>query len=228
MFCFRSRKASQTPGLLSSEIARSLLRPGKPSVGGLTRLFRLLSSFSALFRPLISICLCILSGQMPIRPMSLLAPCPCKILSYLRKIRPWCRKSFGAPKVILWTSWPSPLTFNTTFRVLLSPSFYLSLSLVPRQLIFLHSFPVASLFSSPTRMFFRQLFLSLRCCDFSCTLVVPDLRPRKFWWPLLAPFEGYLLAPKGAKGVFLTPTRVGFSTTWSLPWDFWVFRIIPL
>ena len=78
MFCFRSRKASQTPGLTSSQTARSLLRPGTPSVGGLTRLFLLLSSFSALFRfrPLMSIWLCILLGQMPIRPLSLLAPCP--------------------------------------------------------------------------------------------------------------------------------------------------------
>ena len=156
MFCLHSRKASQTSGLKSSQTARSLLRPGKLSVGGLTRLFRLLSRFSALFQPLISICLCIFPGQMPIRLTSLLAPCPYKILSSLRKLGPWCRKDLGAPQLILWTSRPSPLTFNPTLRVLLSPSFHLSLFLVPQELNFLHSFPIASLFSSPTCMSFTN------------------------------------------------------------------------
>lgn len=155
MFCLHSQKASKTPGLMSSQTARSLLRTGKPSVGGLTRLFRLLSRFSALFQPLISICLCIFSGQMPIQLMSLVAPCPYKILSSLRKLGPWCRKDLGAPQLILWTS-------------------------------------------------------------------------QKFWSSLLAPFVVYLLAPKGAKGVVLTSTRVGFSAMWPLPWDLWVLRIIPV
>ena len=155
MFCLHSQKASKTPGLMSSQTARSLLRTGKPSVGGLTRLFRLLSRFSALFQPLISICLCIFSGQMPIQLMSLVAPCPYKILSSLRKLGPWCRKDLGAPQLILWTS-------------------------------------------------------------------------QKFWSSLLAPFAVYLLAPKGAKGVVLTSTRVGFSAMWPLPWDLWVLRIIPV
>ena len=201
MFCLHSRKAAQTPGLMSSQTARSLLRTGKPSVGGLTRLFRLLSRFSTLFQPLISICLCIFSGQMPIQLMSLVAPCPYKILSSLRKLGPWCRKDLGAPQLILWTSRPSPLTFNPTLRVLLSPAFHLSLFLVPQELNFLHSFPIASLFSSPTCMSFHQLFLSLRFCDLS--LVSGSLAPLLF----------RIFGPKSFGRLFLHPSR---SIFWHL------------
>lgn len=138
---------------------------------------------------------------MPIQLMSLLAPCPCKILSYLRKLGPWCRKDLGAPQLILWTSWPSPLTFNPTLRVLQSPSFHLSLLLVPRELIFLHSFPVTSLLSSPTCMSLRQLFLSLRFCDLS--LVSGSLAPLLF----------RIFGPKSFGGLFLRPSR---SIFWHL------------
>lgn len=62
---------------------------------------------------------------------------------------------------------------------------------------------------------------------FSCTLVVPDLRPRRFWWFLLRPYDGSFLASKGAKGVVLPPSYAGFPSTWPLPWDLWVFRIVP-
>ena len=144
MFCFHSRKASQTPWLMSSQTARSLLRPGKPSVGGLTHLFRLLSSFSALFRfrPLMYVHLPLHftgsdanSAVVPSHSLSL------QDSKLSQELGPWCRNGLGAPQVILWTSWPSPLTFNPTLRVLLSSSFHLSLSLVPRELIFLHSSP---------------------------------------------------------------------------------------
>ena len=72
----------------------------------------------------------------------------------------------------------------------------------------------------------------ITCLGFSCTLVFPYPWPRKVWWSVHALFEGYVLAPKGAKGVVLTPTRAGFSATWPLPWDLWVFfqssRVHPL
>ena len=63
------------------------------------------------------------------------------------------QKRFEA-KVILWNSWPCPLTFNPTLQVLLFP---------------LHSFPAASLYSSLIRMFSRQMFssISLKFCDSS-------------------------------------------------------------
>ena len=30
-----------------------------------------------------------------------------------------------------------------------------------------------------------------------CTLAVPDVRPRKLWWPLFQSFSSFLLAPQG-------------------------------
>ena len=62
----------------------------------------------------------------------------------------------------------------------------------------------------------------------SCTIVIPDVRPRAFWWPLLPHSQAFLLAKKGEKGVVLPPTSKGFSDTWSLPWDLWVFRFDPI
>lgn len=118
-----------------------LFKAWKAQRGRSHSLISALKQIFSVFWPLISICLCIFSGQMPIQLMSLLAPCPCKILSYLRKLGPWCRKDLGAPQLILWTSWPSPLTFNPTLRVLQSPSFHLSLLLVPRELIFFAQLP---------------------------------------------------------------------------------------
>ena len=53
------------------------------------------------------------------------------------------------------------------------------------------------------------IIIIITCLGFSCTLVFPYPRPRKVWWSVHAPFEGYVLAPKGAKGVVLTLTRVG-------------------
>ena len=58
----------------------------------------------------------------------------------------------------------------------------------------------------------------------SCTLVVPDVCPRKFWWPLLRQHDSFILAVKGSRGIVLPPTTSGFSFTWPLPWDLWAFR----
>jgi hypothetical protein len=62
----------------------------------------------------------------------------------------------------------------------------------------------------------------------TCTLVVPDVHPRKFRWPLLQRFPSARLATRGTQGIVLPPTKHGFSLTWPLPWDLWVFRFIPL
>ena len=56
----------------------------------------------------------------------------------------------------------------------------------------------------PPIVLIPEVLRFITCLSFSCTPVVPDLWPRKFWRSLLAPFEGYLLALKGAKGVVLT------------------------
>ena len=55
-------------------------------------------------------------------------------------------------------------------------------------------------------------------------------RDRKFWWPLLraSASSPFFLAPKGTVGALLVPAKDGFSSQWSLPWDFWVFQVCPL
>lgn len=47
----------------------------------------------------------------------------------------------------------------------------------------------------------HEILPFITCLGFSCTLVFQYPRPRKVWWSVHAPFEGYFLAPKGAKGV---------------------------
>jgi len=59
----------------------------------------------------------------------------------------------------------------------------------------------------------------------SCTMVVPDISPRRYWWPLLQIYDSFYFAVKGSRGVVLAPSSSGFSSTWPLPWDLWVFRI---
>ena len=40
---------------------------------------------------------------------------------------------------------------------------------------------------------------------FACTIVIPVVRPRKFWWPLFQSYSSFLLAPQG------------YSSSWPLP-----------
>ena len=67
----------------------------------------------------------------------------------------------------------------------------------------------------------------LRSLQLSYTIVIPDVCPRRFWWPLLASTCSvrHLLAVAGTVGALLTPSRIGFSNHWPIPWDLWVFRI---
>ena len=50
-----------------------------------------------------------------------------------------------------------------------------------------------------------QIFKYLNSLKLSYTLVVPDVIPRRFWWPLLlsACCSSCLLASKGASGILL-------------------------
>ena len=70
-------------------------------------------------------------------------------------------------------------------------------------------------------------FLSSYGCPYS--IVVPDLCPRKFWWPMLrqAASSAFKLGSKGESGVLLFPARSGPIAWISRPlqWDLWVFRI---
>ena len=72
-----------------------------------------------------------------------------------------------------------------------------------------------------------KVFKYLNSLKLPYTLVVPDVIPRRFWWPLLlsACSSSSLLASKGASGVLLTPSRDGILGDRPIPWDLWVFRI---
>ena len=77
------------------------------------------------------------------------------------------------------------------------------------------------------RILIPKVFKYLNSLKLLYTLVVPDVIPRRFWWPLLlsACSSSSLLASKGASGVLLTPSRDGILGDRPIPWDLWVFRI---
>ena len=60
-----------------------------------------------------------------------------------------------------------------------------------------------------------------------CTVVVPDVHPRRYWWPILSQSARFSLklSCKGELGAILMPSKHGFSDTFKLPWDLWAFRV---
>lgn len=71
------------------------------------------------------------------------------------------------------------------------PAYHYSLFFNP------YIFPPIVLISHILRFIERQ--------SFPCIVVIPDVRPRKFWWPLLQPFTSFLLASLGTPDVVLPP-----------------------
>ncbi|XP_044173521.1 uncharacterized protein LOC122957467 [Acropora millepora] len=69
-------------------------------------------------------------------------------------------------------------------------------------------------------------FLASQSCPY--TIVVPDLRPRKYWWPLLVSscVDSFKLGSKGDRNILLFPTNTGVESR-PLQWDLWAFRICP-
>lgn len=74
-----------------------------------------------------------------------------------------------------------------------------------------------------------QVFLYLGSLRISFTMVVPDVVPRRYWWPLLCSTcrDRVLLAPAGSVGSLLIPSKEGYRDDWMLPWDLWAFRVLP-
>ena len=61
------------------------------------------------------------------------------------------------------------------------------------------------------------------------TIVIPDLKPRRFWWALLQSIavDRALLGRKGENGILLFPSHKGQQwLSKSLQWDLWAFRCI--
>lgn len=59
------------------------------------------------------------------------------------------------------------------------------------------------------------------------TIIVPDILPRRFWWPVVSKraYDSVCLGRKGALGVVLFPTADSGFAAKPLPWDLWAFRL---
>ena len=72
-------------------------------------------------------------------------------------------------------------------------------------------------------------FLASQDCPY--TIVVPDLRPRKYWWPLLVSscVDSFKLGSRGDRDILLFPAdTISGMESRPLQWDLWVFRICPV
>ena len=72
-------------------------------------------------------------------------------------------------------------------------------------------------------------FLASQDCPY--TIVVPDLRPRKYWWPLLVSscVDSFKLGSRGDRDILLFPAdTISGMESRSLQLDLWVFRISPV
>ena len=88
------------------------------------------------------------------------------------------------------------------------------------------------------QMFFPRSFSLVRFWSFSApknallSVVVPDLCPRKFWWPLVSRNAAcaFKFGSNGDTNILLFPTRSGPSVWESCPlwWNLWVIRLSSL
>ena len=62
----------------------------------------------------------------------------------------------------------------------------------------------------------------------SCTVVVLDTYPRKYWWPLLQRFsrKARKLAGAGDSQASLLPSKEDWSSESGIPGDLWAFQIV--
>ena len=79
----------------------------------------------------------------------------------------------------------------------------------------------------PPLILVGPLLKFLRNQQQSCTIVILDQYPRKYWWPLLQSYsvKHFLLAPKGSDQALLTPTKQGWTPMTSLFADLWIFMV---
>jgi hypothetical protein len=76
-------------------------------------------------------------------------------------------------------------------------------------------------YAFPPIILVGQLLRFLAYFSLPCTLVIPDVFPRKYWWPLLfsKARSFHKFAQKGEPGVLLTPSKTGYQPSPQLPWD---------
>ena len=82
-------------------------------------------------------------------------------------------------------------------------------------------------YAFPPIALIAQLLHFLRSLSLPRTLIIPDIYPRRFWWPLLQATATHccLLAYKGDSAILSISSSKGFSLQPFLPWDLWAFRI---
>lgn len=70
-----------------------------------------------------------------------------------------------------------------------------------------------------------RYFLSMS--TYRVTVVIPDVRPRRFWWPILSKraSESLKLGNKGDEELVYFPIAGKGFTSKPLPWDLWAFRL---
>ena len=140
-----------------------------------------------------------------------------------RRFGPKCNACLFPFKCSLWLFWPAPSTLFT-------------LSYTPgcADVNIFAQHPAShspSLFSNPYAFpsiaLFPQVILLVRSLSLPCTLIIPDIYPRRFWWPLLraTATQSWLLAYKGDSEILSFPSPKGFSLQPCLLWDLWAFWI---
>ena len=87
-----------------------------------------------------------------------------------------------------------------------------------------------TLHSSDNAYVFPPLALVASClasqpCTF--TIIVPDLFPRRYWWPVVTghAVDSIHLGSLGDHGVLLFPSSDGQFCSRPLDWDIWAFRV---
>ena len=61
-----------------------------------------------------------------------------------------------------------------------------------------------------------------------CTMVILDVLPRKYWWPILQYYstKSYKLASRGDCTALLSPSKIGLVPHPCLPGDLWAFLVV--
>ena len=156
---------------------------------------------------------------------------PCRILSFPLLPRFRCKLNLVADLATPRISWLCLLICIVLWMV---PPF-LSFPHIPFLALLgsicLPSVLIIMVFFFQTHMFspiivIPQVLRFVKTQGFACTIIIPDVRPRRFWWPLFQSYSSFLLASQGSPPP--PPPPQGYSSSWPLPWDLWVFRIVPV
>ncbi|KAK3752000.1 hypothetical protein QZH41_010970 [Actinostola sp. cb2023] len=85
-----------------------------------------------------------------------------------------------------------------------------------------------NLYVSPPIILIGPVIRLLQENNCSSTIVIPDVRPRRYWWPTLnhVARTSLRLASRGQLGAIRPPpSKEGYRSEFNLPWDLWAFRL---